>query len=131
MVRKKTPSALYHSPAEYAQDLIDAWSQHSCIFISLSSYVQEVLSSQKTHCVLGLSASLLKKDKEKGVPITKVDFRHALACDTTTTQGVDGITYSALCLLKVPGDPHLQLYNMYLKWVCTARVENKFHCTCF
>ncbi|ROT73586.1 RNA-directed DNA polymerase [Penaeus vannamei] len=46
-LKKKTPSALHHSPVQYAQDLVEAWSQQASVQ-SLPSYVQEVLSSQKT-----------------------------------------------------------------------------------
>jgi len=114
-LKKKTPSALHHSLVQYAQDLVKAWSQQASVQ-SLPSYVQEVLSSQKTRRALRLSAALLKKDEEEDIPITKDELCYALVRRKATAPGDDGITYSALrLLLKVPGDPLLQLYNLCLR----------------
>lgn len=114
-LKKKTPSALHHSLVQYAQDLVKAWSQQASVQ-SLPSYVQEVLSSQKIRRALRLSAALLKKDEEEDIPITKDELCYALVRRKATAPGDDGITYSALrLLLKVPGDPLLQLYNLCLR----------------
>jgi len=93
-LKKKTPSALHHSPVQYAQDLVEAWSQQASVQ-SLPSYVQEVLSSQKIRRALRLSAALLKKDEEEDIPITKDELRHALVRSKATAPGDDGITYAS------------------------------------
>jgi len=115
VVKKKTSSALHHSPVQYAQDLVETWSQQSSVH-SLPSHVQELLSTQKTRRALRLSAALLRKDEEDDIPITGDELRRALASGRTSAPGDDGITYSILrLLLKVTGDPLLQLYNLCLR----------------
>ncbi|XP_047502951.1 uncharacterized protein LOC125048330 [Penaeus chinensis] len=115
VVKKKTSSALHHSPVKYAQDLVETWSQQSSVH-SLPSHIQELLSSQKTRRALHLSAALLRKDEEEDIPITKDELRRALASSRASAPGDDGITYSVLrLLLKVTDDPLLHLYNLCLR----------------
>ncbi|XP_064110238.1 uncharacterized protein LOC135218023 [Macrobrachium nipponense] len=114
IVKKKPPtSVLHHSPAQYAQDLIDEWSAQSrTINFQL---IYETLSSQKNHRALCLSSALLSSDEEDDVPITKGELRCALARSKKSAPGDDGITYAVLCtLIKIPGNPLLCLCLGYV-----------------
>ena len=116
VARKKTPSALHHSPSHYAQALIEAWSAQSSV-CNLPAHVRQSLSTHSIHRTLRLSAALLETDEEDDVPITKAELSRALASSRSTAPGDDGITYSVLrLLLKVPGDPLLRLYNLCLRY---------------
>ncbi|MPC87834.1 RNA-directed DNA polymerase from mobile element jockey [Portunus trituberculatus] len=114
VVQRKPASALHHSPGEFAQELFDAWAIQSTVD-SLPVHIQEALSAQAGRRTLRLMAALLEVDNEDGVPITPEELRRALARGKATSPGDDGITYSVLrLLLKVPGNPLLQLYNLCL-----------------
>ncbi|KAG7174252.1 hypothetical protein Hamer_G003163 [Homarus americanus] len=77
-VAKKNPSsALHHSPAEYAQDLVDTWSEQSQAH-NLTEHIQEALSCQSNLRTLRLKAALLKVDEEDTVEITEEELRHAI-----------------------------------------------------
>lgn len=112
IVKKRSHTALHHSPTEYAQHLIDTWSAQSQ-FGNLPATIQDALSSESHLRSLRLVDALLIKDEEDDVPITPDELRRALAHGTASAPGDDGITYSVLRLLqKVPGNPLLQLYNL-------------------
>ncbi|XP_068245268.1 uncharacterized protein [Palaemon carinicauda] len=114
IVKKKPPSVLHHSPAQYAQELINEWSPQSRT-INLPAHIQDSLSSQKNHRALRLSSALLNSHEKDDVPITKEELRRALAKSKKSAPGDHGITYAVLCtLIKVPGNPRLQLYNLCL-----------------
>jgi len=112
VIKKKPPSALHHSPAQYAQDLINTWSEQARA-CNLPTHVQEALSTNRNVRTLRLMAALLREDEDDDVPITEDELRRALARSKATAPGDDGVTYQVLCLLlKVPGNPLLQLYNL-------------------
>ena len=114
VMRKKPPSVLHHSPAQYAQDLINEWSAQSRTG-NLPAHIQDALSTQKNHRALRLTSALLTTD-EDDVAITEDELRRALARGKATAPGDDGITYAVLrALLEVPGNPLLQLYNLCLR----------------
>ena len=114
VIKRKPPSALHHSPAQYAQDLINAWSEQAQEQ-NLPAHVQDALSTQKNIRTLRMMAALLRADEEDDMLITEDELRRALIRCKTTAPGDDGITYQVLrLLLKVPGNPLLQLYNLCL-----------------
>ena len=111
-LRRKPPSALHHSPGEFAQQLLDDWSAQSRVR-SLPQTVQADLSLQHHHRTLRLMSALLEEDDEDATPITVDELRRALARGKATAPGEDGVTYSVLRLLhQVPGNPLLRLYNL-------------------
>ena len=58
-------------------------------------------------------AALLRADEDDDMLITEDELRRALTRCKATTPGDDGVTYQVLrLLLKVPGNPLLQLYNL-------------------
>ena len=115
VVKKKPPSVLHHSPAQYAQDLINEWSAQSRAS-NLPAHIQDALSTQENYRALRLQAALLSTDEEDDVAITADELRRALARGKATSPGDDGITYAVLrALLEVPGNPLLQLYNLCLR----------------
>lgn len=115
VIKKKPCTAFHHSPAQYAQDLINTWSAQSRV-CNLPAHIQDALTSQKHFRALRLAAPLLSKDEDDDIAITEDELRRALNRDKATTPGDDGITYSALrLLLEVPGNPLLQLYNLCLR----------------
>ncbi|XP_042227380.1 uncharacterized protein LOC121869881 [Homarus americanus] len=121
VVKKKSSSAVHHSPAEYAQDLVETWSAQSQAR-NLPEHIQEALSSQSNLRALRLMAALLKVDEEDTVVITEEELRRVLIRGRATVPGDDDVTYSVLrLLLKVPGNPLLLLYNLCL---CTGYVLN-------
>lgn len=112
VVKKKPPSVLHNSPAQYAQDLITEWSAQSRAS-NLPAHIQDALSTQKNYRALRLTAALLSTDEEDDVAITEDELRRALARGKATSPGDDGITYAVLRALRdVPGNPLLQLYNL-------------------
>lgn len=112
VVKKKSPSALHHSPAQYAQDLITEWSAQSRAS-SLPAHIQDALSTRKHYRSLHLQAALLSPDEEDAVAVTEDELRRALDRGRATSPGDDGITYAVLRALRdVPGNPLLQLYNL-------------------
>ena len=115
-VTKKTPStARHHTPAVYAQQLIDTWSVQSNP-ASLPPHIQEALSSRAPHRQLRLMAALLQSDDDDDVPLTDAELCRALSRGKASSPGDDGITYTVLRLLQqVPGNPLLRLYNLCLR----------------
>jgi len=112
VIKRKPPSALHHSPAEYAEDLITTWSTQAQAH-NLPVHVQVALSSHRNARTLRLMAALLRTDEDDNVLITEDELRRALTRGKATAPGEDGITYQVLrLLLKVPGNPLLQLYNL-------------------
>ena len=112
VVKKKPPSVIHHSPAQYAQDLIDEWSAQSQT-ANLPRHIQDALSPQANYRGLRLTAALLGKDEEDDVVITEGELRRALTQGKASAPGDDGITYAVLrALLDVPGNPLLRLYNL-------------------
>ncbi|XP_076057288.1 uncharacterized protein LOC143034828 [Oratosquilla oratoria] len=111
VIKKKHHSALHHSPTQFAQDLVDAWSAQARTS-NLPPYIHDALSTHKNYRALRLASALLKTDEEDE-EITEQELRRALAKGKATAPGDDGITYAVLrVLLDVPGNPHLQLYNL-------------------
>ncbi|XP_068245269.1 uncharacterized protein [Palaemon carinicauda] len=98
IVKKKPPSVLHHSPAQYAQELINEWSPQSRT-INLPAHIQDSLSSQKNHRALRLSSALLNSHEKDDVPITKEELRRALAKSKKSAPGDHGITYAIFCTL--------------------------------
>ncbi|XP_066974195.1 uncharacterized protein [Macrobrachium rosenbergii] len=92
IVKKKPPSVLHHSPAQYAQDLINEWSTQSRS-TNLPAHIQDTLSTHENHHALRLSTALLSTDEEDDVPITEEELRRALARNKKSAPGDDGITY--------------------------------------
>lgn len=112
IIKKRPRAALHHSPTEYAQSLIDTWSAQSRLD-NLPVPVQDALSSQADLRSLRLVDALLQVDEEDDEPITPHELLRALAKGKASAPGEDGITYPVLrLLLKVPGNPLLQLFNM-------------------
>ena len=112
IIKKKTPAALHHSPGDYAESLIDNWSEQSHPH-NLPAPVQDALSSKAHLRTLRLTGALLQTDEEDNVPITQDELRRALLKGKATSPGEDDMTYNVLRLLqKVPGNPLLQLYNL-------------------
>ena len=100
------------SPAEYAQDLINTWSEQAQAR-NLPAHIQEVLSSHRNVRTLRLMAALLRADEDDDVLITEDELRHVLTRSKATVPGDDGITYPVpRLLLKAPGNSLLQLYNL-------------------
>ncbi len=56
--------------------------------------------------------ALLQADEEDDVPIMPHELQRALATGTDSAPGEDGITYSVLRFLQIPGNPLLQLFNL-------------------
>ena len=121
-VVKKTPAAArHHSPAVFAQQLVDEWSEQSTP-ASLPAPVQDALSSGALARQLRLVRALLQDDDEDSVMITEDELRRALLRGKASSPGDDGITYNILRLLqRVPGNPLLRLYNMCLRDGCLPR----------
>ena len=69
VVKSKKTSVLHHSPAQYAQDLIDGWSEQSRAR-NLPQHLREVLSSTEDFPILRPMDALLKSDEEGERPIT-------------------------------------------------------------
>ena len=115
VVKKKPPSVLHHSPAQYAQDLIDEWSTQSQT-ANLPAHILDALSAQANSRGLRLTAALLSSDDEDDEVITEGELRRALARGKASAPGDDGITYAVLrVLLNVPGNPLVLLYNLCLR----------------
>ena len=116
---KKTPAtARHHTPAEYAQQLVDAWSQQSSM-ANLPLHIQDALSSRALIRQLHLLSALLQDDDDDAEPITEEELRRALSRGKASSPGDDGITYAVLRLLQqVPGNPLLRLYNLCLRHGC-------------
>ena len=73
-VIKKTPATAHHyTPAEYAQQLVDTWSQQSSNN-NLPPPIQNSLSSQAPFRKLRLVVALLKEDKFDTVAITEEEL---------------------------------------------------------
>ena len=121
-VVKRTPAtARHHSPAVFAQQLVDEWSAQSTP-ASLPAPVQDALSSRALVRQLHLVRVLLQEDDEDTVLITEDELHRALLKGKASSPGDDGITYSVLRLMhKVPGNPLLRLYNMCLRDGCLPR----------
>lgn len=124
IIKKKPPSALHHSPAQYAQDLINTWSEQAQIR-NLPPHIQEALSAHKNIRSLRLMSALLREDEEDDILITEEELRRALAKSKVTTPVDDGVTYQVLRLLqRVPGNPLPQLYNLcFSKGVCATCLD--------
>ncbi|KAK7070830.1 hypothetical protein SK128_001999, partial [Halocaridina rubra] len=101
VVRKEPSIALYHSPAQNAQNLTVPWSDQSSVsnLPNFPTHVQETLSSHKMRHALCMSAALLGSDEKDDVPIIRGELCCAFASGKTTAPGDDGITYSVLGLL--------------------------------
>ena len=111
VVKQKNTSAIHHSPGQYAQDLINAWSEQSRVE-NLPQHIRDALSSKGNLRTLRLMNALLDSDEEDDRPITASELSRALSTGKATAPGDDGITYPVLRLLqKVSGNPLLQLYN--------------------
>ncbi|XP_076043611.1 uncharacterized protein LOC143026727 [Oratosquilla oratoria] len=128
VIKKKHHSALHHSPTQFPQDLVDAWSAQARTS-NLPPYIHDALSTHKNYRALRLASALLKTDEEDE-EITEQELRRALAKGKATAPGDDGITYVVLrVLLDVPGNPLLQLYNLCYNlgyvprdWTCSTIV---------
>ncbi len=121
VIKRKPPSALHHSPAQYAQDLINTWSEQAQVR-NLPVHIQEALSAQRNIRSLRLMAALLRADEDDDILITGDELQRALARSKVTAPGDDGVTYQVLrLLLKVPGNPLLQLYNLCFRMGCVPR----------
>ncbi|XP_076036221.1 uncharacterized protein LOC143022108 isoform X1 [Oratosquilla oratoria] len=128
VIKKKHHSALHHSPTQFAQDLVDAWSAQARTS-NLPPYIHDALSTHKNYRALRLASALLKTEEEDE-EITEQELRRALAKGKATAPGDDGITYAVLrVLLDVPGNPLLQLYNLCYNlgyvprdWTCSTIV---------
>ena len=117
VVKKKPPTALHHTPADYAQQLIDTWSTQSTPQ-NLPLPLQDGLSSRAHVRQLRLMSAIL--EGEDNAEITEDELHRAIAKGKATSPGDDDITYSVLRLLeKVPGNPLLRLYNLS---ICEGRV---------
>ncbi len=109
VIKRKSPNALHHSPAQYAQDLIDTWSEQAQAR-NLPAHIQDALSTHRNVRTLRLMVALLRADEDDDVLITGDELRRALARCKATAPGDDGVTYQVLrLLLKVPRNPLLQL----------------------
>ncbi|MPC53280.1 hypothetical protein E2C01_047169 [Portunus trituberculatus] len=98
--RRKTVTALHHSPGEYAEGLIYDWSSQSRVD-SLSEHVQAALSAQARRRTLRLMGALLEQDDEDTTPFTEDELPWALAHGKATAPGDDSITYlSSSCSRK-------------------------------
>ncbi|KAK3893344.1 hypothetical protein Pcinc_002898 [Petrolisthes cinctipes] len=116
-VVKKTPAtACHHTPADYAQQLVDAWSEQSTS-ASLPIHIQDALTSRAAVHRLRLMSALLQDDDDDAEEITEEELRRALSRGRASFPGDDGITYAVLRLLQqVPGNPLLLLYNLCLRY---------------
>ncbi|XP_045114992.1 uncharacterized protein LOC123506754 [Portunus trituberculatus] len=114
VLKRKPASALHHSPAEYASNLVTAWSTQSRV-TSLPEHVQRALRHGADRRALRLMAALLTPDEEDEVEITTAELQRALARGKATAPGDDGITYSVLRLLfKVPVQQLLVVFSCHL-----------------
>ncbi|XP_045123987.1 uncharacterized protein LOC123511944 [Portunus trituberculatus] len=114
VLKRKPASALHHSPAEYAGNLVTAWSTQSRV-TSLPEHVQRALRHGADRRALRLMAALLTPDEEDEVEITTAELQRALARGKATAPGDDGITYSVLRLLfKVPVQQLLVVFSCHL-----------------
>lgn len=112
VIKRRSPSALHHGPAQYAQNLINTWSEQAQAR-NLPAHIQDALSTHRDIRSLRLMAALLRADEDDDVLITEDELRRALTRCKATAPGDDGVTYQVLrLLLKVPGNPLLQLYNL-------------------
>ncbi|MPC73445.1 hypothetical protein E2C01_067774 [Portunus trituberculatus] len=126
VTRRKPVTALHYSPGECAESLIDECYKQSRVD-SFPKHVQAALSVQTGRCTLRLMGVLLEQDGEDSTPFTEDELRRVFARGKLTAPGDDGITYSVLRLLQeVPGNPLLQLYNLYYRvgsapstWMCS------------
>ncbi|KAG7178277.1 hypothetical protein Hamer_G023627, partial [Homarus americanus] len=80
VVKKKSSCALHHSPVEYAQGIVEIWSDQSQAR-NLPEHIQEAFSSQSNLRTLRLLAALLKVDEKDTVEITEEELRRALIRD--------------------------------------------------
>ena len=118
VVRKSPPTARHHTPAVYARQLVDEWSQQSTP-ASLPVHVQDALSSGAPIRRLRLISAMLQQDDDEAALITDGELRRALSRGKASSPGDDGVTYAVLRLLhKVPGNPLLRLYNLCLQDGC-------------
>ncbi len=96
-------------------------------FGNLPAPVRDALSSQVDLRSLLLVDALLQADEEYDVPIMPYELQRALATGTDSAPGEDGITYSVLRFLQIPGNPLLQLFNLcfhrgYAPWAWTSSI---------
>ncbi|KAK3884719.1 hypothetical protein Pcinc_011037 [Petrolisthes cinctipes] len=115
-VVKKTPAtARHHTPADYAKQLVDAWSEQSTP-ACLPIHIQDALASRAAVHRLRLMSALLQDDDDDAEEITEEELRRALSRGRASSPGDDGITYAVLRLLQqVPGNPLLRMYNLCLR----------------
>ena len=108
------PPPLHHSPAEYADMLLDQWSSTSQV-TSLPANIQTYLHNTKVNRQFNIEIACASIDPTDHYQITEYELHSALQKGKSTAPGEDGITYNVLRLLgEIPSNPLLQLYRMSL-----------------
>ena len=100
VIKRKPQSALHHSPAQYAQNLINTWSEQAQSR-NLLAHIQDALSTHRDVRNLRLMTALFRADEDDNVLITEEELRRALIMCKATAPGDDGVTYQVFRLLTI------------------------------